>query len=403
MFVELLSKPLRKNREQHVWFDFFKRSRFLLRRDRRWDILAISSFCCRIEIEILIMYVHSAVPKVQTVLFFHTCVCSPLLVLSMFFLRWLLTNPQTRWCFPRWQHFVIVSCLCASLLVLLSNFLHWTILILSIFGGFSFFCCNIKWLYRYASIPTNTLISLTKELNPSNTFQMQVPKLYFHIAVVWNYLIRILLPLDFGLIIWFGVNLLQLASSSTNFESYVDVFVPLYVAEACGGILLIIMAIFLVRTCHLENDLWVKDCFQYVVDVRARSASISILSLFHVSIMLLESQEYHSYRSLMPQENHSKSNARMRTRLWRELEQQRQHRYAMALVPSILQNFPSWSVCLRCGFSRLHGWFVFPCFRYYFSQAWWWCECWRDERYTESSFYRSDCLRKYCVVNRLCY
>ena len=95
---------------------------------------------------------------------------------------------------------------------------------------------------------------------------MQVPKLYFHIAVVWNYLIRILLPLDVGLIIWFGVNLLQLASSSTNFESYVDVFVPLYVAEACGGILLIIMAIFLVRTCHLENDLWVKDCFQYVVD-----------------------------------------------------------------------------------------------------------------------------------------
>ena len=158
-------------------------------------------------------------------------------------------------------------------------------------------------------------ISYKRIESPSNTFRMQVPKLYFHIAVVWNYLIRILLPLDFGLIIWFGVNLLQLASSSTNFESYVDVFVPLYVAEACGGILLIIMAIFLVRTCHLENDLWVKDCFQYVVDVRARSASISILSLFHVSIMLLESQEYHSYRSLMPQENHSKSNARMRTRL----------------------------------------------------------------------------------------
>ena len=92
---------------------------------------------------------------------------------------------------------------------------------------------------------------------------MQVPKTYFHIAVVWNFLIRILLPLDYLFLIWFAVNLLQLASSSTNFESYVDVFIPLYVAEACGGILIIMMAIFLVRTYHLENDGWVKDLFDY--------------------------------------------------------------------------------------------------------------------------------------------
>ncbi len=49
--------------------------------------------------------------------------------------------------------------------------------------------------------------------------------------------------------------------------------------------------------------------------VRARSARISICSLFHVSIMLLKLQEYPSYRSLIPQESHSKINARVHTRL----------------------------------------------------------------------------------------
>ena len=49
--------------------------------------------------------------------------------------------------------------------------------------------------------------------------------------------------------------------------------------------------------------------------VRARSARISIISLFHVSITLHKLQEYHSYRSLIPQENHSKINAQMKTRL----------------------------------------------------------------------------------------
>ena len=39
--------------------------------------------------------------------------------------------------------------------------------------------------------------------------------------------------------------------------------------------------------------------------VRARSARISIISLFHVSIMSLKSQGYHPYRSLIPQECHS--------------------------------------------------------------------------------------------------
>ena len=46
--------------------------------------------------------------------------------------------------------------------------------------------------------------------------------------------------------------------------------------------------------------------------VRARSARISIISHFHVSIMSLKLQEY---RSLIPQENHSKINAQMHTRL----------------------------------------------------------------------------------------
>ena len=49
--------------------------------------------------------------------------------------------------------------------------------------------------------------------------------------------------------------------------------------------------------------------------VRARSARISIISLFHVSITLHKLQEYHSYRSLIPQENHSKINPQMHTRL----------------------------------------------------------------------------------------
>ena len=46
--------------------------------------------------------------------------------------------------------------------------------------------------------------------------------------------------------------------------------------------------------------------------VRARSARISIISLFHVSVMSLKLQEYHSYRSLIPCK---KINARIHTRL----------------------------------------------------------------------------------------
>ena len=45
----------------------------------------------------------------------------------------------------------------------------------------------------------------------------------------------------------------------------------------------------------------------HVRGVRARSARIS---LFHVSNMSLKLQESHSYHSLIPQENHSKINAR---------------------------------------------------------------------------------------------
>ena len=52
--------------------------------------------------------------------------------------------------------------------------------------------------------------------------------------------------------------------------------------------------------------------------VRARSARISIISLFHLSVISLKVQEYHSYRSFIPQENHSKINTRMHTRLYDE-------------------------------------------------------------------------------------
>ena len=48
------------------------------------------------------------------------------------------------------------------------------------------------------------------------------------------------------------------------------------------------------------------DNFKAVRDVRARSARISINSLFHVSITSLKLHECISYRSLIPQENHSK-------------------------------------------------------------------------------------------------
>ena len=50
----------------------------------------------------------------------------------------------------------------------------------------------------------------------------------------------------------------------------------------------------------------------FVRGVRARSARISIISLFRVSVMSLKLQEYHSYRSLIPCK---KINARMHTRL----------------------------------------------------------------------------------------
>ena len=46
--------------------------------------------------------------------------------------------------------------------------------------------------------------------------------------------------------------------------------------------------------------------------VRARSARIPFISLFHVSIT---SQEYHSHHPIPPQENHLKINAPLKTRL----------------------------------------------------------------------------------------
>ena len=64
-------------------------------------------------------------------------------------------------------------------------------------------------------------------------------------------------------------------------------------------------------------------CCSSVRSVRARSARIPIISLFHVSITWLKLEEHHSHRSLIPPENHSKISARMQTRLWRKLEHQR--------------------------------------------------------------------------------
>ena len=51
-----------------------------------------------------------------------------------------------------------------------------------------------------------------------------------------------------------------------------------------------------------------------VRSVRARSARISIISLFHVSTTALKLQEYVSHRSLIPQENHSKIKSRIQNR-----------------------------------------------------------------------------------------
>ena len=51
-----------------------------------------------------------------------------------------------------------------------------------------------------------------------------------------------------------------------------------------------------------------------VRSVRARSARISIILLFHVAITSLKSQEYHLHRLLIPHENHSKINARTQVR-----------------------------------------------------------------------------------------
>ena len=59
------------------------------------------------------------------------------------------------------------------------------------------------------------------------------------------------------------------------------------------------------------------DRILYVI--RARSARILIISLFHVSILPLKLHEYHSYRSPTPQENQSKINARMHARISKNL------------------------------------------------------------------------------------
>ena len=111
--------------------------------------------------------------------------------------------------------------------------------------------------------------------------------------------------------------------------------------ELCTGLTVICGGKHLDKACCAYNLYDVRG-------VRARSARISIVSHFHISIT---SQEYDARRSLIPQESHSKVHARIQTRLWRTYNAL-EHRYYDTKRPwlSSEEKPEGYLLCTECNF-----------------------------------------------------